>query len=243
MIVAAAARQTVRSSSRRGASWWAMVRHVKGPDPIDRVLEFLAQFVSIGAAERELVRRLTRVERYLKGTILLARGAVARESWLVIEGCVRVARRVHGADRTLAFHTELHPAIPPTLGTDAPSPVTFECVEDVVASASTGEEEARAFAEHPELESICRVMGEALMGQVQRAHIELVSRTAEQRYRDLVARRPDLLQRVPQYQIASFLGIQPETLSRIRRRLGRRRQPLTSIKNDGDTVGPRAPRP
>ncbi len=61
------------------------------------------------------------------------------------------------------------------------------------------------------------------MARLQEAHIDVVTRSAEQRYDDLVARRPDLLQRVPQYQVASFLGIQPETLSRIRRRRMARR--------------------
>jgi CRP-like cAMP-binding protein len=192
-------------------------------DPVDRILAFLAQFVSLSEAERQMVRKLTRIARYPKGTFLLAEGAVARETWLVVEGCVRAFRRVDGLERTVAFYTELHPAIPPTYGTEAPSPVAFECLEDVVASAATREEEVRGMAENPAFESVCRVMGEALMARLQKAYIDVLTRTAEQRYLDLVARRPDLLQRVPQYHIASYLGIQPETLSRIRRRLTRRR--------------------
>jgi CRP-like cAMP-binding protein len=187
-------------------------------DHVDRILAFLTQFVSLGEAERQLIRRLMRIERYPKGTLLLAEGQVARENWLVVQGCVRVFRKVDGADRTVAFHTEFHSAIPPTYGTDTPSPVAFECLEDVVASASTREEEERGFAEYPAFESVCRVLGEILMARLQEVHVDVLTRTAEQRYLDLVARRPDLLQRVPQYHIASFLGIQPETLSRIRRR-------------------------
>src|SRR5262245_42416897 len=127
-------------------------------DPVERILAFLGGFVALDQAQRQAIRQLTRIERYPRGRILLAEGAPAGESWLVIEGCVRVFRRVDGGERTMAFHTELHPAIPPSYGTDAPSPVSFECLEDVVASASTPAEEARAFAEHPAFESVCRVM-------------------------------------------------------------------------------------
>ena len=41
----------------------------------------------------------------------------------------------------------------------------------------------------------------------------------EERYKQLLEDRPQLLQRVPQYQIASYLGITPQSLSRLRRRL------------------------
>jgi CRP-like cAMP-binding protein len=191
-------------------------------DPVDRVLAFLSQFVTLDETDRQLIRKLTRIERYPKGTLLLAEGDVARESWLVIQGCVRAFHRAHGDDQTLAFYTEFHPALPPTYGNDTPSPLAFECLEDVVASATTREEEARGLAEHPRFEAICRVMGEALMAGLQQTQIEILTRTAEQRYLDLVARRPDLIQRVAQYHIATFLGIQPETLSRIRKRLSRR---------------------
>jgi len=191
-------------------------------DPVERILAYLGEHVSFDEADRQLIRSITRIVTYAKGTILLAEGDIARENWLVVEGCVRVFHRGDGEDRTLAFHTELYPAIPPTYGTDAPSPVTFECMEDVVASASTLEEEARAFAEHPRLESVCRSMGEVWMARLQQATIDVATRTPEERYLALAETRPDLLQRVPQYQIASFLGIQPETLSRIRRRRTRR---------------------
>lgn len=200
--------------------------HTKGaegaPSAADRILAFVSQFVSLKDSDRKLIQELTRIERYPKGTILLAEGAVASESWLVIEGCVRVFRRVRGGERTVALHTELEAAIPPTYGTNAPSPVVFECLEDLVASASTPEEEARAFANHPSFESVCRVVGDALMAEMRKSQVDTLTRTAEERYLDLVAHRPNLLQRVPQYYIASYLGIQPETLSRIRRRLTRR---------------------
>ena len=46
----------------------------------------------------------------------------------------------------------------------------------------------------------------------------------EMRYVKLMDKRPDLLQRVPQYQLASYLGIKPESLSRIRKRIREREQ-------------------
>ena len=46
-----------------------------------------------------------------------------------------------------------------------------------------------------------------------------INQSPEQRYIDLQKNRPDLLSRVPQYQIASYIGIKPESLSRIRKRI------------------------
>ena len=60
-----------------------------------------------------------------------------------------------------------------------------------------------------------------LAAQLQEDLARYRTSTPEERYRGLIERRPDLLQRVPQYQIASYLGIQPESLSRIRKRLSR----------------------
>ena len=59
---------------------------------------------------------------------------------------------------------------------------------------------------------------EEMMGNKQQELTELITLKPEKRYEKLQQERPDLLNRVPQYQIASYLGIKPETLSRIRKR-------------------------
>jgi DNA-binding MarR family transcriptional regulator len=48
---------------------------------------------------------------------------------------------------------------------------------------------------------------------------DLKMSSPEERYLALLKNRPDLIQRVPQHQIASYLGIKPESLSRIRKRI------------------------
>lgn len=196
-------------------------KHLTDKAAVERILAFLAKSVTLDDDQKAVVRASSRIERHPKGTVLLAQGDVARRSWLVVSGCVRVFATIGGEARTLDLLTEFHPAMPPTYGTDAPSPVAFECLEDLVASGGTPDDESATYAAHPSFQSVCRIMGQALLARMQEAHIDVLTRTPRERYLDLVARRPELLQRVPQYHIANWLGIQPETLSRIRRSLVR----------------------
>ncbi len=62
-------------------------------------------------------------------------------------------------------------------------------------------------------------MAEALYMNWQQKAKSLMLDDAEARYLKLIARRPNLFRRVPQYLIASYLNIKPETLSRIRKKV------------------------
>jgi CRP-like cAMP-binding protein len=64
-------------------------------------------------------------------------------------------------------------------------------------------------------------MSEIMAEKIQKNMARYKTSTPGERYEYLVERRPGLLQRIPQYQIASYLGVRPETLSRIRKRLTR----------------------
>ena len=66
---------------------------------------------------------------------------------------------------------------------------------------------------------MCRILSEELLVKVQFNLDSFKTHTPEQRYLHMLEQRPDLIQRVPQHQIASFLGITPQSLSRIRKRL------------------------
>ncbi|HCM27445.1 MAG TPA: hypothetical protein DIC34_13020 [Treponema sp.] len=76
-------------------------------------------------------------------------------------------------------------------------------------------------SEYPQLKAVCLAMSEIMAEKLQENLARYKTSTPEERYRDLMEKRPDLLQRIPQYQIASYLGVKPESLSRIRKRLSR----------------------
>lgn len=69
------------------------------------------------------------------------------------------------------------------------------------------------------VERFCRLIAESIYITTQKRNTSLLVDTPEERYRDLVEMRPEVVERVPQYLITQYSGIQPESLSRIRKRM------------------------
>ena len=103
-----------------------------------------------------------------------------------------------------------------------PSPleiVTFEASQ--IFRISRGNFEKLANNQYGE--KICRFAAEALFMQKQKQQIDILTRTATDRYNELQKRQPQIIQRTPQKYIASYLGITPQSLSRIRKELATKR--------------------
>ena len=79
--------------------------------------------------------------------------------------------------------------------------------------------EADSFNKFPKFESLCRLLSEEHLAKQQINFDEFKTSSPEQRYLNLLQKRPDLIQRVPQHQLASYLGIKPQSLSRLRARI------------------------
>lgn len=79
--------------------------------------------------------------------------------------------------------------------------------------------EAEIFSKFPKFESLCRILSEELLVKEQINFDEFKTSSPEQRYLNLLQKRPDLVQRVPLQQLASYLGIKPQSLSRLRARI------------------------
>lgn len=78
-----------------------------------------------------------------------------------------------------------------------------------------------AYRTYPEFQKFGRLIAEFLFIMVSDRTATLLLKTPEQRYVDFLEKSSDLILRVPQYMIASYLGITPEALSRIRKRLSK----------------------
>jgi CRP-like cAMP-binding protein len=95
----------------------------------------------------------------------------------------------------------------------------IQALEDSVVVKFHYDDVQHCYAKYPQIEKFGRLVAENfLICAIDRMN-SLLSSTPEERYNKLAEEKPELLQRVPQYMIASFIGVTPEALSRIRRRL------------------------
>jgi CRP-like cAMP-binding protein len=151
--------------------------------------------------------------------VLLEEGEQCNECYFILKGCIRSYCIVEGDEKTTEFYTEEMVVSPSCYGKNTPSDLYLECIEETIATVGTPEMEAEGYEMNPQLLTLTRVMGEVIMSKYQDTIAEFKLTSPEQRYLNLLKNRPDLLQRAPQHQIASYLGIKPESLSRIRKRI------------------------
>ncbi len=103
--------------------------------------------------------------------------------------------------------------------TNEPSIYNIDAIEDselVLITKSASDELRKKSPQYQEF--IFQATSEAYI-QLQRWITSTISLSLDERYKELIANSPDIVQRVPQHMIASYMGMNPETLSRVRKRI------------------------
>ncbi|MBK8807034.1 MAG: Crp/Fnr family transcriptional regulator [Bacteroidales bacterium] len=183
------------------------------------LINYLSKYITITDELLLAIKESGFIKNFSKGTVLLSEGDLSNECYFILKGCVRCYYNKDGDEKTTDFYTEEQVVISSSYGKNKPSEHYLECVEDTVASVGSPELEAEMYHRFPQLESLARILGDVMMSKYQDTLAEYKIASPEERYLNLLKDRPDLMQRVPQHQIASYLGIKPESLSRIRKRL------------------------
>lgn len=183
------------------------------------LFDFLSKYMSLTEDEKNAIVSLDIFRSVKKGTILLEKGQKTKESYFVLKGCIRTYYILEGEEKTTAFYTEMEALTPPCVVTKTPSEYYISCVEDCILTISNLDMEAEVNRKFPRFESLCRMFSEELLAKQRTDFDEFKTSSPEQRYLNLLQSRPDLVQRVPQHQLASYLGIKPQSLSRLRARI------------------------
>ncbi|WP_439583752.1 Crp/Fnr family transcriptional regulator [Dyadobacter bucti] len=185
----------------------------------DLLLEFISKYISLTEDEKQAIVSLAIFHSVKKGTILLKEGQKSNDGYFVLKGCIRTYYIIDGEEKTTAFYTEMEAFTPPCVINKAPSEYCISCVEDTILIVSNPDMETEMFSKFPKFETLCRILAEEVLAKQQINFDEFKTSSPEQRYSNLIQKRPDLIQRVPQHQLASYLGIKPQSLSRLRARI------------------------
>ncbi|WP_157667861.1 Crp/Fnr family transcriptional regulator [Levilactobacillus zymae] len=160
-------------------------------------------------------------------TTLLAAGDVATNLYLIVQGSLRMWRTTaSGRDITFQFFFENQPVASfESFYLQRPSESAITSLEPTTLLVLSRTDFDALRQTYPEFEtSLNRWLCERFMAYRQRVYTQLQS-TPTGRYQALVADNPEVLDRVPLHEIATYLGMTPVSLSRIRSRLGRETPP------------------
>jgi CRP-like cAMP-binding protein len=185
----------------------------------NKLFDFISHYIELTPEEKQAITELSLFKSFKKGAVLLKEGDFSNESYFVLEGCLRSYYLIDGEEKTTAFYTEMEALTPPCVVSKTPSEYYVSCVEDSILAVSNADMEAAVNSKFPKFELMCRKMSEELLAKERVNFDGFKTSSPEQRYLNVLQSRPDLIQRIPQHQLASYLGITPQSLSRLRARI------------------------
>ncbi|RAW02903.1 Crp/Fnr family transcriptional regulator [Pseudochryseolinea flava] len=181
---------------------------------------YIARFVQLTSEELSVVDQCLERRVIPKKTMLLRAGDICDFEGYINQGCIReyfIDKK--GVELTMEFAVEDWWVSDITsFETQSPSNMFIETLEDCEMLLLSRKSKEELLRRVPKLERMFRLMIQRHLTVVQTRLFKTMSDTAMDKYIAFTKRYPTISQRVPQHYIASYLGISPEFLSRLRKR-------------------------
>ncbi|MBC7934251.1 MAG: Crp/Fnr family transcriptional regulator [Rhizobacter sp.] len=170
----------------------------------------------IAALESAIIERNIKRKQFI-----LQEGDICKHYTFIVQGCFKMYKvDNYGNEHNLQFSTE--DGWIGDLGSfysEKKSELYIEALEPSIIFQIAKPDLLHLFTNHPKFNIKFRVLVENAFIQLQKRILQNISSTAEERYVDFIANHPGLFNRISNVQIASYLGITPEFLSKIRKEL------------------------
>lgn len=184
----------------------------------DEIDQFVSRYISLTGDERDFFHSLLIHRSLRKKQFLLKEGQICDFEAFILKGCIRTYYLdKEGVETILLFAVEewwVSDII--SFSERVPSNLFIETVEDSELLTIDYSAKMRLFEKIPTFERMFRLLLQRSLGVLQQRFYASVSQTAEERYRQFLDKYPQVAQRVPQHQIARYIGVSPEFLSKIR---------------------------
>ncbi|SFN36911.1 cAMP-binding domain of CRP or a regulatory subunit of cAMP-dependent protein kinases [Chryseobacterium oleae] len=187
---------------------------------LDLLLENISRHIHLSDEEFEQFSRPFELRKVKRKEMVLKEGAYCLFEGFVAKGCFKVYYlNEGGSEQTLYFAvkgwwiTDIDSLI-----NDVPSILNIEALEDSEVLMISKKDKEMLYEDMPQIEKLFRIMNQQSSVALQRRILSLTGKTADKRYLEFLEKYPGLEQRLTQQQVASYLGITHEFLSKIRKK-------------------------
>jgi CRP-like cAMP-binding protein len=185
-----------------------------------QLIATIKNLIQISADEEVILADLFKPLTLRSGEYFLEEGQLCRYVGFIEEGLVRYHMNDNGSQKTLYFNKEgefvsNYQSFLPR----EPSNTSIQAIEDTALQVINYENLQRLYSDVSEGEKLGRLAIEGVFLSSMQQLKSFYRDSPTERYQEFLQSYPDLAQRIPQYHIASYVGIKPQSLSRIRRRL------------------------
>ncbi|MEM6344673.1 MAG: Crp/Fnr family transcriptional regulator [Bacteroidota bacterium] len=186
---------------------------------MDAFLAYLDTSVPLQEQEKALVAKHCRTLQLAKGTHLLRAGAVSRAFYYNISGLVRLYYLREEREVSAYFYDAgSFISAYESFVRQTPAQLNLQVMEPSILIEINQKAAATLLAASSKFEVIARLAMEEELIAKQHIIANLLSLNPEERYYHLMDTQPSLFQRLPQHYLASYIGVKPESLSRIKKR-------------------------
>ncbi len=187
---------------------------------MQKLKTFIDKIVPLGEEEWHITQQFFKAETLSKGDFFVEEGKICRKVAFIEQGLFRLFYRIEGQEKVMLFFQENQMLSDYfSFLMQSPSIRPIEAIEDAVLYTLSYQNLQKLYEQIPAWQKMGRLLAEyAYIYAVERSN-RLIHDDADTRYLTLMQENPTLLQRVPQYFIASYLNMTPETLSRVKKRI------------------------
>ncbi len=165
------------------------------------------KYTTLSEEQKLAIVNEIQIEKFKRGTILLQQGDIPTKCYFVLQGCIRqYSLDEAGKEVTSNFYTEEQSITSfQHHKQDKASSYTFVCLEDCILVVGVLAVEEQMYSKYTQLANMTRKMIEHTFGEMQDELATFIALSPEERYKALIKKRPSLIKRVPQHQLASIL--------------------------------------
>jgi CRP-like cAMP-binding protein len=187
--------------------------------PIDQLITHFSKYIPLREIEKNELKQRVSEKKVKRRQYILQEQDVCKHYNFVISGCLKMyGIDNNGAEHNIQFAAENDWIMDiGSFHSGKESRLTIEAVEPTVVLQIDRPNLIFLYHNYPKIDRIFRVIVEEKFVEIQNRVLQNISSTAEERYLTFLTQYPQLANRLPNTQIASYIGITPEFLSKIRR--------------------------